>query len=239
MAKSDKNPTETSSGNNKTGLYVIGAVVVAAIIAGIYFLRDDSVARDATGPKADPELAALMEKGALEDVFLGDPDAPAVIVEYASMTCPSCRAFHETVFPEVKKKYIDTGKARFVLREFPIDQLAAYASMVARCAGNDRFYPMIGGLFETQETWAIPGEDGKQKLRIIAKQAGFSEEAFDKCLADKELFEKIVEVRRKAHEEYGVDATPSFFVNGKRLTGGTIEHFDAALEDENGTSPAG
>jgi protein-disulfide isomerase len=102
--------------------------------------------------------------------------------------------------------------------------------MLARCAGDDRFYPMIDGLFETQETWAVPGEDGKEKLSLIARQAGFSQEAFDKCLADKKLFDKIVEVRRKANEEFGVDSTPSFFVNGKRMTGGhEISDFDAAL----------
>jgi protein-disulfide isomerase len=139
----------------------------------------------------------------------------------------------------VKKKYIDTGKARFVFREFPLDGLAVAASMLARCAGDDRFYPLVDGLFETQETWAVPGEDGKEKLLLIAKQAGFSKDAFDECLADKELFEKIVAVRKKAHEEYGVDATPSFFVNGKRLKGVSIEVFDAAIEGPTDTPPSG
>ena len=119
---------------------------------------------------------------------------PYTIVEYASMTCPHCAHFYTEVFPEVKKPSTSIpGKARFIFREFPLDGLAVAASMLARCAGDDRFYPMVDGLFETQETWAVPGEDGKQKLVLIAKQAGFSQEAFDKCLADKELFDKIVE----------------------------------------------
>lgn len=111
--------------------------------------------------------------------------------------------------------------------------------MLARCAGNDRFYPMVDGLFETQETWAVPGADGKDKLKLIAKQAGFSEESFETCLADKQLFDKIVAVRKKAHEDYGVDATPAFFVNGKRLDGIAFEVFEAAIEGTPETPPSG
>jgi len=233
VAKSDKKPTEPSTdasgGTNKTGIYVIGAVVVAAIIAGVFIFRDDRP-RDPNAPKEDPAVAVLMEEGPLEDIVMGNADAPNVIVEYASMTCPHCAHFYTEVFPEVKEKYIDSGKARFVFREFPLDGLAVAASMLARCSGNDRFYPMVDALFETQKTWALPGEDGKEKLLLIAKQAGFTQETFDKCLADKELFDKIVAVRKKAHEEYGVDSTPSFFVNGKRLSGVGIDNFDAAIE---------
>jgi len=161
-------------------------------------------------------------------------DAPITIVEYASMTCGHCARFHNDVFPELKEKYIDTGKVQYVLREFPLDGLAVAAFMLARCAGDDRYYPMVGGMFETQKTWAVPGEDGKQKLSRIAKQAGFSQESFDKCLADQELFDKIVEVRKRGNEEYGVDSTPSFFVNGKRMKGIEIKDFDAAIEGSGG-----
>lgn len=234
MAKSEKKPTEASNddasgGKNRTTLYAIGAVAVVAIAAGVFLLRDDGP-RDPNAPKEDPQVAVLLEAGPLEDIVLGDPNAPHVIVEYASMTCPHCATFYNTVFPQVKEKYIDTGKTRFIFREFPLDGLAIAASMMARCAGDDRFYPLIDGLFETQTTWAVPGEDGKAKLLLIAKQAGFSEEKYEKCLADKELFDNIVAVRKKAHEEFGVDSTPSFFVDGKRLKGSRIEDFDAALE---------
>jgi protein-disulfide isomerase len=242
VAKPDKKPTDPSTdasgAKNHTGLYVIGAVVVAAIIAGVYFIRDSGPA-DPDAPKQDPAVAVLMEEGPLEDIVMGNADAPNVIVEYASMTCPHCANFYTNVFPEVKEKYIDTGKAKFVFREFPLDGLAVAASMLARCAGDDRFYPMLDGLFETQETWAVPGEDGKEKLLLIAKQAGFSQEKFDQCLADKVLFDKIVAVRKKAHEEYGVDSTPSFFVNGKRLEGVGFENFEAAIDGPADTPPSG
>ena len=155
------------------------------------------------------------------------------------MTCPHCANFYKEVFPEVKKKYVDTGKARFIFREFPLDGLAVAASMLARCSGEDRFYPMLEGLFETQETWAVPGADGKEKLKLIAKQAGFSEDKFEQCLADKDLFDKIVAVRKKAHEEYGVDGTPASFVNGKKLQGISIDAFDAAIEGPTETPASG
>jgi len=243
VAKREKKPTEASTdeaaGKSKTGLYVLGAVVAVALVAGLVYFNADSGPRDPNAPKVDPDVAALMEAGPLEDIVMGSADAPNTIVEYASMTCPHCAHFYRDVFPEVKKKYIDTGKARFVFREFPLDGLAVAASMLARCSGNDRFYPMVDGLFETQETWAVPGEDGKQKLLLIAKQAGFSQEAFDKCLADKELFEKIVEVRTRGHEKFGVDATPSFFINGKRLPGATLKDFEAVLDGSGDTPPSG
>ena len=240
MAKSDKETTEasTEAKKSKLGLYIIGALVVAALAVGLYLFSAETKPEPDVA-KADPQVAALMEAGPLEDVVLGDPNADVVIVEYASMTCPHCANFYTEVFPKVKEKYIDTGKVRFVFREFPLDGLAVAASMLARCAGDDRFYPMLDGLFETQKTWAVPGADGKEKLKLIAKQAGFSEESFEQCLADKELFDKIVAVRKKAHEEYGVDATPAFFVNGKRLDGVAFEVFEAAIDGKPESSPAG
>jgi protein-disulfide isomerase len=236
--KSKDPSTDASGGKSHTAIYVIGALAIVAILAGVYFMRGNS-APEPGAPKQDPAVAVLMEEGPLKDIVLGDPNAPNVIVEYASMTCPHCAHFYTEVFPEVKSKYIDTGKARFVFREFPLDGLAVAASMLARCAGEDRFYPMLDALFDTQKTWAVPGEDGKEKLLLIAKQAGFSKDAFDKCLEDKELFDKIVAVRQKAHEEYGVDATPSFFVNGKRLKGVTIDIFDEAIEGPAETPASG
>ncbi|MGD2026155.1 MAG: DsbA family protein [Methyloceanibacter sp.] len=240
MAKADKETSNasTEAKKSKTGLYTIGALVLGALAIGLFVMNAEAPqATDA--PKADPELVALLDAGPLEDIVLGDPNADTVIVEYASMTCPHCAHFYEEVFPQLKEKYIDTGKVRFIFREFPLDGLAVAASMLARCAGNDRFYPMVDGLFETQETWAVPGADGKDKLKLIAKQAGFSEESFETCLADKELFDKIVAVRKKAHEDFGVDATPAFFVNGKRLDGIAFETFEAAIEGTPETPPSG
>src|SRR3954453_24041925 len=112
--------------------------------------------------------AELMKPGPLGDMSLGDEKAPVTIIEYASMTCPHCANFHETTYPELKKKYIDTGKWRFIFREFPLDQLAAAAFMLARCGGKERYFPMVETLFQQQRTWAVSRP--LQPLMAIDKQ---------------------------------------------------------------------
>jgi protein-disulfide isomerase len=238
-------PTGKASGGiGKIGLFIVAAVAATAVAGGIFYLRGGLAhGDDGTGPKTDPDIAELMAPGPTQDIFLGKTDAPNTIVEYASMTCPHCAQFHNTVLPLVKAKYIDTGQARLVLREFPLDGLALAAIMLARCAGPDRYYPMVGGLFETQHVWAVPGTDGREKLLLIAKQAGFSKESFDKCIDDQTLRDNIVAETKRAHDKFGVDSTPTFFVNGKRLTGEhELKDFDAALggkPDEGASKPAG
>jgi protein-disulfide isomerase len=237
----------TAAGKEEAGsrntLFIIGGVAAAVLVAGlVYWQASSKGGTSGTGEKKDPDLAELMAPGPLPDIVLGKAEAPNVIVEYASMTCPHCAQFHTTVLPELQTKYFDNGQAKLILREFPLDGLAVAAFMLARCAGPDRYYPMVGALFETQKTWAVQGE-GKEKLLLIAKQAGFTKEKFDQCVGDKELFNKIVEVRAIANEKFGVDSTPTFFVNGKRLTGEhTLKDFETALggesKPEGSTTPA-
>jgi protein-disulfide isomerase len=250
VAKSGKRPAAKpepaaeAPATDKTWLYIIGAAAAAALVGGIVYWQSGPGGAS-PGEKKDPDVAALMAPGPLPDISLGKEDAPNTIVEYASMTCPHCAQFHKIVLPELQKKYIDAGQARLILREFPLDGLAVAAFMLARCAGPDRYYPMVGALFDTQQTWALPGAEGKEKLLLIAKQAGFSKEKFDQCMADKELFQKIVDTRTRGNEEFGVDSTPSFFVNGKRLTGEhTLQDFETALGGgkppaDGAASPAG
>jgi protein-disulfide isomerase len=213
--------------SRQPALWIVAACIAAAIIGVIVYSR---MGQQAAPPTGDVAMSDLMMKGPLEDIAIGKADAPTTIVEYASMTCGHCANFHTNVFPELKEKFIDTGKAKFILREFPLDSLALAAFMVARCAGPDRYYPMVGALFDTQKTWAVPGAEGQDKLLGIARQAGFSKESFDKCLADKGLQDKIVEVRKRANETFGVDSTPTFFIDGKRLGGGqNIKDFETIL----------
>ena len=241
MAKSEKKAAEKSSSGkaaeaqaapaaSNLRTIIIGAVAVAALVGGIVYWRAGSDAEPARTEKKDVPVAELMAPGRLEDLFLGQADAPNTIVEYASLTCSHCARFHTSVLPELEKKYIETGQARLVLREFPLDGLATAAFMLARCSGNDRYYPMVDALFATQQNWVVQGGEAKEKLFAIAKQAGFSREKFDQCLADQELFNKIVETRKIANEKFGVDSTPSFFINGKRLTGEhQLKDFEALL----------
>jgi protein-disulfide isomerase len=161
-----------------------------------------------------------MKRDDLPDLVLGSDDAKVTIVEYASMTCGHCKHFHDTTFPELKKKYIDTGKVRFVFREFPLDARAFAASMLARCAGStEKSMALIDVLFDTQEQWAFVKENPTPKLFEIAKQAGFTQETFDKCLTDQKLLDQLTAAHTRATETFVVSATPTFFINGKRLQG--------------------
>lgn len=174
-------------------------------------------------------VADLMGPGPLPDLVLGSVEAPVVIVEYASMTCGACANFHNTVFPDLKKKYIDTGKVRFILREFPLDDIASGVSMLARCVPSDQAHPVIELFFATQESWAIEG-DVLPKLFEVAKQAGFTKETFEACLANQKLLDDVKAVRSRG-KTFGVSSTPSFFINGKKYKGAPIlTEFDKVIE---------
>ncbi len=185
--------------------------------------------RAKSGP-TEVSLDDLMKPGPLPDLVLGKADAPITVVEYASMTCGHCANFHNKVLPALKEKYVETGKVRFIVREFPLDNLAAAASMMARCAGDGKALPMIGVLFQKQEEWAFVRGDPRPELFKFAKQAGFTQESFEKCLTDQALLNKIVEIRTTAAEKFGVNGTPTFFVNGKRLPDPpSLDQFDKAF----------
>jgi protein-disulfide isomerase len=187
----------------------------------------------ALAQKAPSEVPVeeLMKPGPLGELSLGNPDSKVTVVEYASMTCGHCAHFAKDVWPEFKKKYVETNKIHFIFREFPLDNLAAAASMLARCAGSDKTFPLIEVLFEKQADWAFTEGNPVPKLFEIAKQAGFTQASFDKCLTDQKLLDNITAGRTRASEVFGVNATPTFFVNGKRLEGApTMAAFDKMIE---------
>ncbi len=165
----------------------------------------------------EPTAADLADAGPDGDVMLGSDKAPVTIIEYASMTCPHCAHFSETTFPELQKRYIDTGKVRFTLRAFPLDALAAAGFMIARCGGNDKYMPIVETLFAKQSDWIV--KEPLPPLKSIAKQFGFTEDSFNQCLANQKLLDDIQTVRDHAAEKLGVNSTPTFFVNGKKLIG--------------------
>ena len=165
----------------------------------------------------DPSPADLAEAGPDGDIVLGSDKAPVTIIEYASMTCPHCAHFSEDTFPELQKRYIDTGKVRFIFREFPLDALAAAGFMLARCGGKDKFMPIIETLFAKQREWMV--EKPIEPLREIAKQFGFTHQSFDECLANQKVLDGIQNVRDRASEKLGVNSTPTFFINGKKFNG--------------------
>jgi protein-disulfide isomerase len=201
--------------------------VVAAAGGGGYYLwtqPDTAVAQPAAGGGEVP-IAELMTPGPLGDQAQGAADAPVTIIEYASMTCPHCSHFHETTYPEMKKKYIDTGKIRFIFREFPLDPLATAASMLARCAGGDKYFPLIETFFAQQKDWVV--QKPLQPLFAIAQQAGFTQQSFNECLANQQMENGIVESRTRATTKFNVNSTPTFFINGKIFRGAlTPEELD-------------
>jgi protein-disulfide isomerase len=166
-----------------------------------------------------------------DDRIFGNPDAPITIVEYASLTCPHCAHFANDVLPELKKRWIDTGKAKLVLRDFPLDEPALRAAMIARCAPPDRYYAYVDTFFAAQDKWVM-ARDYREALARLVKLGGMSKDEFDNCLKNTALENKIVEERLVASKELDVNSTPTFFINGTKFTGApTVEEFDKVLTD--------
>ena len=172
----------------------------------------------------------LEAKGPLDDIPMGSATAPVTIIEYASTTCPHCAAFGINTFPKLKEKYIDTGKVRFIMREFPTppENLAVAAFMLARCAGPEKYYPLIETFFQQQQKWVI--REPLPPLLAIAKQAGFTQQSFEACINDKALLTKVQEMRDRGAQKFKVDSTPTFFINGERHPGAmSIEEIDKII----------
>jgi len=176
--------------------------------------------------------AELMKPDALPEMVMGDDKAPVTVIEYASMTCPHCAHFQEVTFPELKKRYIDTGKVRYIFREFPLDSLAAAAFMLARCSGQDdktKYFAMIDTMFRQQQQWAV--EKPIPPLLAIAKQAGFTEKSFDACLSNQKVLDGIESIRQRAVNQFKVESTPTFFINGTKFPGAlSIEDMAKAID---------
>ena len=181
-------------------------------------------------PKSEgsADLALLMAPGALPEMSLGSADAKVTIIEYASMTCGHCGAFHASTYPALKEKYVDTGKVRFIFREFPFDPLAEAGFLLARC-NEAQYFPMLSALFLSQSVW-VKAEKPSEALFQISKQAGYTQDSFNACLKDTALLEKVRAVRA-AGEKLGVESTPTFFVNGEKYPGNkSIEAFSAIID---------
>jgi protein-disulfide isomerase len=174
--------------------------------------------------------------GGKAEMFWGSADAPVTVIEYASVTCPHCATFHETILPEIKEKYIDTGKVKLVFRDFPTPPqgLSYVGSVLARCAaekgGKDAYFLVLGSLFKTQKTW-VYGEDPKAELQKIAAQAGMDQAEFDACMQRQDLVDVVSANVRVGNEEHGVDSTPTFILNGEKLPNmRSAEEFGAELD---------
>ncbi len=188
-----------------------------------------AAAADAPQPAGTVDMAKLLEEGSLPEKVLGEADAPVTIVEYASMTCGHCANFHNNTLPAIKENYIDTGKARMIMREFPFDPRAEAGFMLARCA-DTKYFAMVDVLFKQQQAWAGV-ENAREALLQISKLAGFSQESFEACLTDQKLLDDVRAVRARGASEFGVDATPTFFINGNKYSGAlTVAEMSAIID---------
>jgi protein-disulfide isomerase len=152
--------------------------------------------------------------------FIGKADAKATVGEYFSLTCTHCAAFAQETFPEVKTKLIDTGEVKWVYHDYPLDQVALTASMVARYLPVDRYEPFINALFASQDHWAFGrGNNPTDELWKVAGLAGLSRTTFDKAIADTSLRDWIVQQQKLDTDKWQIDSTPSFVINGQKYAG--------------------
>lgn len=172
----------------------------------------------AASPNADVNVADLMEAGPLGEMTLGDETAPIALIEYASTTCGHCANFHQDTYPELKARYIDTGRAKLIFREFPLDPVATASFMIARCIDQDKYFPFVDALFAQQRSWAY-AENPLDALFQIAKQTGFTQDAFSACLQNQSILDGVNWVKNRAQSEFNVQSTPTFFINGEMVRG--------------------
>lgn len=168
-------------------------------------------------PKSSGKVADL--KLTANEYTLGPADAKIVIVEYASLTCPHCAQFHTQVLPGLKKEFVETGKVRYVYRDFPLDRLALGAAMIARCAGRENFFGFIDTFYAAQGQWA-GASNPLSALGNLARLGGMSQKKFDACLKNVEVQNEILRQRLEAANEFKVQTTPTVFVDGERYGGG-------------------
>ena len=196
--------------------------------AGAAASEDAAESATAEAPAASTEVQPMV---------LGSPDAPVTMIEYASFTCPHCADFHEEVWPEIKRDYVDTGKVRFEYREVFFDRPGLWASMVARCGDGMRFFGIAELIYENQGDWARgqPAEIA-EGLRRIGRSAGLDEEQLDACLSDGEMAQALVARFEEQTQADGITATPSFVIDGELRSNMSLDEFrevlDAELEEE-------
>ena len=175
------------------------------------------------------DMDELLADTPIEEKIVGQANAPVTIVEYASMTCRHCANFHNNTWPGIREKYVDTGRARLIFREFGFDPRAEAGFMLARCS-DDNYFAMIDVLFKQQESWAS-ARDGRAALLKIARLAGFSRESFEACLTDQKLLDDVRAVKHRGADEFGVNSTPTFFINGKKYAGAlSVDEMSAIID---------
>jgi protein-disulfide isomerase len=215
----------------RRNLIILGAAALALVAIVVAYFWISGNGEIAGGEPDTIPTSELMRAGPLGEQAMGAENAPVTVIEYASMTCPHCANFAVNVLPKVKAQYIDTGKVRFIFREFPFDPVASAAFMLARCADKDKYFPLIEALFQQQSKWAIPNKDPTEPLFSVVKQVGFTQASFKACLTNQTVLDGVEWVRNRATEKFKVNATPTFFINGKMHRGEmSFEEIDKEIQ---------
>ncbi len=209
-------------------LPVLAVLVLIAGAAAFYWSRQQGAQPVAPGDMAARQPGGILAVTA-DDMVMGNEKAPVTMIEYASFTCPHCAHFETETFPQIKQDYIDTGKVRFVYRDFPLDALALRAAMLAHCAGKERYFGFVQVLFQQQTSWD-QAADPEAALASIAKIGGIGKDEFDKCMGDQTLEQRVVKTRHDAEADLDIESTPTFFINGQKVSGSQpLEVYQAVI----------
>jgi len=208
---------------------LMSSVAIVCLIAVVYFTFNEPTENkeelilytmndvNDSGSQVIQQMDSNIIDVSLEELSLGDPNAPITIIEYASMTCSHCAEFHNKTYPDLKKNHIDTGEVKFIFREFPLDKLAMATSMLARCVDNEISMAFIEILFKNRDRWI--SENALNELKNFSKQAGLDSNEFDACLNNQQLLDDLIAGKEKAIEDYKINSTPSFIINGEVVSG--------------------
>lgn len=208
---------------------LLGTVGAVAVVSS-----GDWIARVAGLPQTRfvAPAAAQDAPEILPDIPMGSPDAKVTIIEYGSFTCPHCADFHKTVFGQIRKDYIDTGKVRFIFREVYFDKFGLWAGMMAQCGGAPRYYGIVDMIYDEQRDWFGDGADQTiaDNLRKIGLKAGLSQEQLDACLNDQKKAQAMVATYQKHATDDAIDATPSFIINGQKYSNMSYDDFRKIID---------
>ncbi|QBF33813.1 DsbA family protein [Thalassococcus sp. S3] len=216
----------------------IVAALAACVVLGLgvfawsSFSGSPTPANPLVGAANAQESAEDIDTSGIVEMTMGSEDAPVTVIEYASYTCPHCATFHQGPFKQLKADYIDTGKVQFVYREVYFDRFGLWASMVARCAGPDKFFGITEVLYQDQPNWSRAGGPTEivDELRRIGRLAGIENETLEACLQDGDKARTLVAWYQQNAEEHGVNSTPSFVINGTKYENMSYDDFAARIE---------
>jgi protein-disulfide isomerase len=217
--------------NRRSVIFSAAALAIAAGAGLSFTLGGPSPVGAAFAQDEEVDTSRVLE------MSMGNPDAPVTVIEYASFTCPHCRAFHQGPFKELKANYIDTGKINFIYREVYFDRFGLWAGMLARCAGPDRYFGMAEMLYETQQEWIGNGDPATiaENLRRMGRTAGMTDDEVNACLQDGDMARALVAVYQQNAEADAVDSTPTFLINGEKYSNMSYEDFSAILDEKLGS----